>query len=229
MARVVIGIVGYFQFIRGYPLGPELMQRLLAVPWPDGTEICEMNWGPIAIVQDFQAKAEKYDRVVLVGAVDRGLATGVVTSRRWVGGVLETLEVQRRVFEAVTGVISLDNLLIIGAHFDVWPEELITVEAQFSEDSLSDLVLAEIEIDREAGEMAVIGTRPLTEDNNKIVDRIVELTRTAALDGVSGVGQIQPLTADQLTAVSPFSHHQFMDDHQAAWQTNGREQSKWTH
>ena len=81
--RTIIGIVGYYQFIRGYPLGPELMSRLQAGPWPDGIDIREMNWGPIAIVQDFQAMAEKPDRVVLVGAVDRGLEPGTVSRRRW--------------------------------------------------------------------------------------------------------------------------------------------------
>ena len=80
MARVVIGIVGYYQFIRGYPLGPELMTRLRAESWPDEVDIREMNWGPIAIVQDFQSKAEKVDRVVLVGAVDRNLPLGTVKS-----------------------------------------------------------------------------------------------------------------------------------------------------
>lgn len=212
MARVVIGIVGYYQFIRGYPLGPELMARLQAGPWPDEVSIKEMNWGPIAIVQDFQASAEKYDRVVLVGAVDRGLAPGTVSCRRWAGGVLDTLAVQRRVFEAVTGVIGLDNLLIIGAHFGVWPAELITVEVQFSESGLSDLVLAEIEVDREAGQMAVIGERPLTPDNDRIVERIVELSRRAALDGARAVQELLPLTADQLTPVAAVCHHEFMYD-----------------
>ena len=212
MARVVIGIVGYYQFIRGYPLGPELMTRLRAEPWPDEVDIREMNWGPIAIVQDFQSKAEKVDRVVLVGAVDRNLPLGTVTCRRWAGGVLDTLEVQRRVFEAVTGVISLDNLLIIGAHFGVWPGELITVEAQFSENSLSDLVLAEIEVDREAGQMAVIGERPLTPGNDRIVNRIVELSRRAALGGAQTLSYLTPLTADQLTPVANVCHHRFAND-----------------
>ena len=83
----VIGIVGYYGFVRGYPLGPELMERLQAMPWPDGLEIREMNWGPVAIVQDFQAQQRKPARVVLVGALDRGLAQGTVSCRRWAGGV----------------------------------------------------------------------------------------------------------------------------------------------
>ena len=212
MARVLIGIVGYYQFIRGYALGPELMARLQAGPWSDTVSIKEMNWGPIAIVQDFQASAEKYDRVILVGAVDRGLAPGTVSCHSWVGGRLDPLAVQRRVFEAVTGVISLDNLLIIGAHFCVWPAELITVEAQFAENSLSDLVLEEIEVDRAAGQMAIIGEKPLTSANDLIVRRLVELTRRAALGGEAAMPEMTPLTASMLTPVAAVCHHAFVDD-----------------
>ncbi len=221
MPRVVIGIVGYYQFIRGYALGPELMARLQAEPWPDGIEIRELNWGPIAIVQDFQASGETYDRMVLIGAVDRGWAPGSVSVRRWAGGALEPLAVQRRVFEAVTGVISLDNLLVIGAQFGVWPDQLFTVEAQLGESSVSDLVLAEIEVDRQAGHMGIIGEKPLTPDNIKIVDRIVALTRRAALEGAQGVPEVMPLTVEQLTQPAAFCHNQFTVDCQVPRQSNG--------
>ena len=210
MPRVVIGIVGYYQFIRGYPLGPELMARLRSVPWPDGIEIREMNWGPIAIVQDFEASGVTYDRVVLVGAVDRGLSPGTVSARRWMGGALEPFAVQHRVFEAVTGIISLDNLLVIGAHFGVWPAEVITIEAQLGESSLSDLVLGEIEVDREAGQMAIIGEKPLTPDNARMVESIVELTRRAGLGGAQDLPEMLSLTVDQLTPTAAVCHNQFI-------------------
>ena len=87
--RTIIGIVGYYGFVRAYPLGPELMERLRALPWPKEVEIREMNWGPVAIVQDFQASDVKPDRVVLVGALDRGLARGTVSRRQWMGAALD--------------------------------------------------------------------------------------------------------------------------------------------
>ena len=226
MSRVLIGIVGYYPFIRGYPLGPGLMERLQAGPWPDGISIREMNWGPIAIVQDFQASADKFDRVILVGAVDRGLAPGTVSVRRWAGGAMDPLAVQRRVFEAVTGVISLDNLLIIGAHFGVWPAEVFTVEVQFAEDSLSDLVLAEIEVDRQSGQMAVIGEKPLTPGNERIVQRLVEATRHIALGGARAAPGVLAMTADELTPVAAVCHHQFIDDCQDPRQPDRLEQAR---
>ena len=208
--RTIVGIVGYYQFLRGYPLGPELMESLRAAPWASGLDIREMNWGPIAIVQDFQAQTTLPERVVLVGAVDRGLPAGSVNCRRWVGGALDPLAVQRRVFEGVTGVISLDNLVVIGAHFGVWPEMLFTVEMQSQESDVSDLVLSEIEGDRLRGSNGVIGERPLTADNRRIVQRLVEAIRHAALD--DEVPQAQPLRVEGLTPAAPFSHHRFFDE-----------------
>jgi hypothetical protein len=206
--RTVVGIVGYYGFVRGYPLGPELMERLHALAWPDDVDIREMNWGPVAIVQDFQAQADKPQRVVLVGALDRGLAHGTVSCRRWAGGALDLDAVQRRMFEAVTGVISLDNLLVIGAHFSVWPKETYTVELQWPESGLGDLVLGEIELDRGSGQ--VVGERPLSPDNQRIVQRLVEAVRALALDGAAS--DMQALTVAQVTPVATVLHHRFVDD-----------------
>ena len=206
--RALIGIVGYYGFVRGYPLGPELMERLNAAAWPDGVEIREMNWGPVAIVQDFQAAAAKPERVVLVGALDRGLPAGAVSCRRWAGGALDAAAVQRRMFEAVTGVISLDNLLVVGAQFGIWPPETYTVELQWPESGLGDLVLGEIEVDH--GRNQIVGERPISPDNDRIVGRLVDAVRRLALDAAPA--GVQPLTLEQLTPVATVSHHRFVDD-----------------
>jgi hypothetical protein len=206
--RTIVGIVGYYGFVRGYPLGPELMERLRAQPWSGQIEIREMNWGPVAIVQDFQARPEPPERVVLVGALDRGLAAGTVSCRRWVGGALDAAAVQRRMFEAVTGVISLDNLLVIGAHFGVWPRETFTAELQWSESGLGDLVLDEMTLDHRRGQ--VVGERPLSPGNLRIVQRLVDAVRALALDAAPP--GVQALTAQQLSPVAAVSHHRFIDD-----------------
>jgi hypothetical protein len=204
--RVVVGIVGYYGFVRGYPLGPELMQQLQALEWPAGCEVREMNWGPVAIVQDFQAAADKPDRVVLVGALDRGLPAGHVSLRRWTGGALDAEAVQRRMFEAVTGVISLDNLLVIGEHFGIWPCETCTVELQWPESGLGDLVLGEIELDRGRGE--VVGAAPLSPENARIVGRLVKAVTELA--SAPDLPQLPALTAQKLTPVAAVAHHRFV-------------------
>lgn len=211
MARILIGIVGYCQFVRGYPLGPGLMERLQALAWPEPVEIRDMNWGPIAIVQELQASAQRYDRVVLVGAVDRGLAAGSVACHRWEGRVQDLLAVQRRVFEAVTGVVGVDNLLVIGAHFGVWPDQLFSVEVQLPDSSFGDLVLAEMQAAGAAGQGAVVGERALAPADLRLVERIVETTRQAALDGGGATPQSLALAAGLLAPVARVCHYDFMD------------------
>ncbi len=204
--RTVVGIVGYCGFVRGYPLGPELMERLHSRAWPEGAEIREMNWGPVAIVQDFQAQPLPPERIVLVGAIDRGLPEGSVRCRRWAGGTLDLAAVQRRMFEAVTGVIGIHNLLVIGAHFGVWPAETYTVELQWPESGLGDLVLGEIDLD--AGQ--VVGEAPISPANDAVVQRIVDAVHALAC-GAEPPG-VTPLGAAELTPVAAVLHHRFLDD-----------------
>ena len=206
--RTTIGIVGYYGFVRGYPLGPELMERLRALHWPHEVEIRELNWGPVAIVQDFQASAAKPDRIVLVGALDRGLISGTVSCRRWAGGKLDAAGVQRRMFEAVTGVISLDNLLVIGTHFGIWPAETFSVELQWPESGLGDLVLGELDL----GQGRVVGESPLSADNERAVNELLAAIRCVAVDGDGGSFAMDRLTAEALTPVAAVLHHRFVDD-----------------
>lgn len=208
--RVAIGTVGYYAFLRGYPLGPELMERLQSVPWALDVTLSEMNWGPIAIVQDFQAKNIVYDRAVLVASVDRGEREGTVTCRRWLGGALDALEMQNRMHEAVTGTISLDNLLIIGEYFKIWPAEVITVELQLNENSFGEFVLGEMEQPPDRPE--VVGKNPITQEVKAIVDQLVRLTERAASHGAQGLPGLVPLTADQLTPVGAVLHNRFVHD-----------------
>jgi hypothetical protein len=187
------------------------MERLQAIRWPLDVTICEMNWGPIAIVQDFQAKGAQYDRAVLVASVDRGEPPGAVTCRRWLGGDIGALALQARMHEAVTGTVSLDNLLIIAEHFKIWPEEVITVELQLTDNSFGEFVLGEI--DRQSDKIGVVGERPIAPEVSGIVEHLVELTQCAAISGARGMPELRPLTVDQLTPVGTVCHNQFVAGH----------------
>ncbi len=126
---VLIGTIGYFN-LRDYSIGPHLLPKLKAMPWPQGVEVDELNWGPIAIVQKFEAMPRPYDRVVLLTARNAGRLPGTITLRRWGGGLPEGNNIQARIAEAVTGVISVDNLLIIGEYFRIWPPEVFVVDVE---------------------------------------------------------------------------------------------------
>lgn len=208
MARVIIGLVGTCDFVRGYALGPELSARMGALSWPGhDLTIEEMSWGAIAVVQSLQARVEAPERVVLVGPTDRGLPPGTVSCRRWTGGDLDAAAVQDRVFEAVTGVISLDNLLVIGEHFGIWPDELITVELQLGEGALGELILAEMR-----GDGAIIGDAPPDADTQNIVAAVIDATQRAAAGGSAAVPDLVPLAASDLTDRAPLCHNRFGDE-----------------
>lgn len=211
-AQVLLGLVGYCAFVRSYPLGPELLERVQAAHWPQDMLVREMNWGPIAIVQDFQANRPNLRRVVLVAATDRGHPPHTVHCHRWCGGTLDPLVMQERVFEAVTGVISVDNLLVIGEHFGIWPPEVLTVEVQLADANIGVFVMAELASGRSATDAAAIGKQPLAPALQPVVERIAQRVRHAVLHGADGLPDLSPLHATDLTPVMAFCHNQDIGD-----------------
>jgi hydrogenase maturation protease len=144
MRRVMIGTIGYFN-LRDYSIGPNLLAALQKMQWPAGVEVDEMNWGPIAIVQQFQSLPTPYDRVIFLTARSCGRPVGTMTLRRWVGGLPDAENIQARISEAVTGVISVDNLLIIGEHFNIWPEEVFLVDVEPGKEEMGETFTPEVE------------------------------------------------------------------------------------
>lgn len=138
MLRVLIGTIGYHN-LRDYSVGPKLLPLLKTITWPNGIEIEEMNWNPIAIVQKFQTLKEPYHRVVFLTARACGRPPGTISLRKWNGGVLpDENNIQQRIAEAVTGVINIDNLLIIGEYFKIWPEEVAIIDVEPGEEEMGD-------------------------------------------------------------------------------------------
>lgn len=127
--RVLVGGVGY-RTLRDHSVGPIIAERLMAQSWPAGVEVDDLSFGPISLVHRLR-EAQPYHRMVLFGAVAReGRTPGEVYCYRWQGFSADVEEVQARVCEAVTGVISLDNLLLICDYFQVLPAEVAVIEVE---------------------------------------------------------------------------------------------------
>lgn len=130
MKKTFIGTVGYHN-LRNHSIGPALLPQLQKMQWPEGVDVDELNWGPIAIVQKFQSLPTPYDRVILVAAVERpGRKIGDNTVYKWMGKLPDAELIQRCVGDAVTGVISVENLLIIGEYFKIWTGETFVVDVE---------------------------------------------------------------------------------------------------
>lgn len=126
--RTLIGGVGY-RFTRDLAFGPLVIDRLRAAPWLDGIEVEDLSYAPIAIVQRWQQAP--YDRIVLVGAMPRGYRlAGTICCYCPTGILPDPDEVQDRVGEALTGTVSLDNLLIITRAFGVLPRQVEVIEVE---------------------------------------------------------------------------------------------------
>src|SRR5215831_1764525 len=127
--RTLIGGVGY-SYLRDGSLGPLVVDDLAREPWPDGVLVENLSYGPIAVMQRLQEAVPPFDRLILIAAVRRGRPSGTLTVYRWDGRLPVAEEIQARVSEAVTGVISLDNLLVIAGFFNTLPDEVSIVEIE---------------------------------------------------------------------------------------------------
>lgn len=127
--NVLIGAVGY-KNLRDLTFGPAVLDRLAEMDWPAGIELEDLSYGPVAVMQNLEDTPGKYGRAILVSAVPRDRQPGMLEFYRWQPPELSIELVQERIGEGVTGIVSLDNLLIICQHFGVLPPEVICVEVE---------------------------------------------------------------------------------------------------
>jgi hydrogenase maturation protease len=129
--RVIVAGVGY-RNLRDHSIGVEVADRLEKLSWAGDVVVEDLSYNPIAVVQrlDDEPPEQRFRRAVVVGAVERGRSPGTVTAYRWDGVLPVDDEIQRAVAEAVTGVIALDNTLVVTRHFGALPDEVVVVEVE---------------------------------------------------------------------------------------------------
>ena len=140
--RVLVGGVGY-RFLRDGSVGPWVTEQL-APRATDEVEVEDLSYHPIGFVHNLQERVP-YDRLVLVGAVRRGRTAGSVAAYRWGGALPPPDEIQARVSEAVTGVISLENLLIVSAALGELPRDVRVVEVEPADEGWGEGFSPEVE------------------------------------------------------------------------------------
>jgi hydrogenase maturation protease len=140
--RVLVGGVGY-RNLRDGSVGPYFADRLAASA-ADGIEVEDLSYHPVGLSQNLQERP-RYDRLVLVAGVRRGRPPGTVEAYRWDGALPPPDEIQGRVAEAVTGVISLDNLLVVCGALGGLPEDVRVVEVEPADDGWGEGFSPEVE------------------------------------------------------------------------------------
>ena len=201
---MMVGIVGYSAVVESYPLGPKLLEELESIFGDNPNVILEnFTWSPVHIVQRLQGgEMTRPDRIVLVGLAAGSSKPGTVAVHRWVGGTQPEVKVQERIYEAVTGIVDLENTLMIGSYFNVWPDECLTVEADLAPDTFGRLVMAENKNKDSEDELS----RDLGYSPFAVRAQMVEAVRMLVLEGVQATGvKIAEKNADMLLPVRSFS------------------------
>lgn len=131
--RVIVAGIGY-RNLRDHSAGVMVTDLLERREWPDGIIVEDLSYGPIAVVQRFEddPPPQRFDRAVFVAAAARGdgRRPGTITAYRWDAILPSPERIQGAVGEAVTGVIALDNTLVVAQHFRALPNEVLVVEVE---------------------------------------------------------------------------------------------------
>lgn len=136
MNRVLVAGVGY-RNLRDMSLGPLLIDRLQDSQWPDGIEVEDLSYGPIAIMHSLDERPP-YDRMVFVSGAKRGRTPGEIHRFAWRHELPDEDEIHQRVTEAATGVIDLENLLIVATYFKKLPQDVVVFEVEVADDSFGE-------------------------------------------------------------------------------------------
>jgi hydrogenase maturation protease len=150
--RVIVAGIGY-RNLRDHSAGVVVADRLAQATGPGEVEVEveDLSYNPIAVVQRLEDEppARRFGRAVVVSAVERGRPPGTVTAYRWDGVLPPDEDIHRAVTEAVTGVIALDNTLVVARHFGALPDEAVVVEIEPAVhefgDTFSDAVEGQLE------------------------------------------------------------------------------------
>lgn len=127
--RVMVGGVGY-PLLSDMSAGLAVLAALRRLSWPEWVELEDLSYSPIGVRHRLCEASPPFGRLVVVTAARRGDPPGSVRLRWWDGRLPPVDEIQARVAEAVTGVISADNLLVVLGAFGALPREVATVEVE---------------------------------------------------------------------------------------------------
>ena len=129
--RALIGGVGYPD-LSDHSISWMVVERLQRDRLPSGVAVEDASYNPIALAQrlDDVSPLGRFETIVLVSAVDRGREPGTVTAYRWDLTLPSDEEIHRSVTDAVTGIIHLDNTLVVTRHLGSLPDRVAVIEVQ---------------------------------------------------------------------------------------------------
>jgi len=130
VVKVLIAGVGHPN-LKDLSFGQVLLPHLKKQKWAENFDLENLSFGAIAVLQWFQDFPGKYEKVVFVSAAERERrAPGTLDVYKWNFAPLNEEVVQECVAESVTGIISLDNLMMILQYFKALPPEVVVLDLE---------------------------------------------------------------------------------------------------
>lgn len=146
--RLLIGGVGY-RNLRDHSFGVVVVDALAELAWPEGASVEDISYNPIAVVQRLEddPPSRRFERAVIIGAAQRGgRDPGTIAVYRWDNALPGPEHIHQAVTEAVTGVIALDNTLVVARHFGGLPPEVIVIEVEPGAHAFGDELTPEVAV-----------------------------------------------------------------------------------
>ncbi|MFT6809755.1 MAG: hypothetical protein ACJA01_002993 [Saprospiraceae bacterium] len=175
--KTLVGTVGY-HILGNHSMPPMLFPHLQKLALPEYVKVDELNWGPVAVVQMFEAEQPAFERVVIVCAIEREeREIGQISIYKWEGGLPDEEQIQACVGDAATGVISVENLLVIGEFFKVWKDEVYLVDVEPGSEVAGEQLTPEMEVQ---------------------IPNVLSLVRQLAIGELKDKGQVQYLFGNKI-------------------------------
>ena len=123
-----------------------------------------------------------FERVVILCAVERpGRDIGSMDVFKWMGKLPDETQIQACIGDAATGVISVENLLVIGEFFKVWRDEVYLVDVEPGPEI--------------AGEQ-------WTPEIHEVIPDVISTIRRLAIDGVDDEMPMNYLYGDTMFSIN---------------------------
>lgn len=131
-----------YRNLRDHSLGIVMSDELEALAQPPTLLVEDLCYGPVAVAQWFleEARVAPITRAVFITAIERDddRPPGTICAYRWDRVLPDDDVIQRCVVDAVTGVILLDNTLIVVEWMHALPDETVVIEVQPLEHAFGD-------------------------------------------------------------------------------------------
>ena len=126
--RILVAGVGHDN-LRDLSVGRILADRLRLQDWPAGVHVEDLSFGAVVVLHWLQQDAP-YDSAVFLAGESRDRKPGTIHCYTWEPGETSSEEIQARVVEAVTGIVSLDTLLTVVGYFGALPPTVRVIEVE---------------------------------------------------------------------------------------------------